>query len=142
MGVLKHVLIPFYALLHLIGFYQALDPSGFVQFCGLPLEAEETQTTREIHLVGVIMSFHLAMAFLCVAGFVMESSHFRGLVMVWEVVFYGLRTINAIQLGLDFKSVTSKPGIAAGVAIIGVILHAMEPGLFTEDKNKKEAKRS
>lgn len=86
MGALKHALIPFFTLLHLLGFYKALDPKGFVEFCGLSLAEDETQTDREVHLIGTIMSFHLAMALVCFLGSVYESAHFRGVVIVWEVI--------------------------------------------------------
>lgn len=140
MGALKHVLIPFYTCLHLLGSYKALDPKGFVEFCGLPLTENEEQTAREAHLIGVILSFHLAMAFLCFLGFFQESAHFRGIIMVCEVLFYGVRTVHAYSQGLD-SAVYSKPGFAAAVAVVGVVLHSMEPGLFTKDK-KDETKKS
>ena len=141
MGALKHVILPLYTILHLIGFYQALDAKRFVEFCSMPLDDgdEEIQTTREIHLVGIIMSFQLAMAYLCGISCIHENSHFRGVVIVWEVIFYGLRTYNAyFTLGLPFD-VYSKPGIAAIIAIIGTVLHSMEPGLFTKDKKKTKS---
>ena len=139
MGLLKHALIPFYAFLHLLGAYQALNPEGFVTFCGIPLEDGETQTTREVHLVGVILAAHVAMAYMCAMGFLMESAHFRGVVMVWEVIFYGIRTYNTYALGFE-PSVYGKPGAAFAIAVVGAILHSMEPGLFTKDKDKTKTK--
>lgn len=101
---------------------------------GLPVESsEDYNSTRQMHMLGVLRSFHLSFFLLCVLGVVWEHSHFRGLLALLFTVFYGNVTLDAYILGIAYYFV---PGILALVAMIGGLIHMNEPGIFTKDKNK------
>ena len=51
-----------------------------------------------------------------------------------EAIYMGGSTISAYKLDLPYYL----PGSVALLAVIGLIVHANEPGIFTQDKNTSD----
>ena len=137
MGLLKHGLLPFFAIVHGMSILACRTLDGWAEMVNLQLENPESdlQSKRQLHMLGCLKAFNIALTILCVKGIITESSHFRGIVTLIEAIVFGIVTIDAYQLDLDFYI----PMAMAVVAAIGVVIHSQEPGIFTTDK-KQETK--
>ena len=96
---------------------------------------EDRQSVRQLHMLGTLRGFNIAMWMLCGMGILTESAHFRGVVTSALVALYGVVAIDAYQLGLAAWYV---PAALAAIAVVGAVVHSMEPGIFTTDKKKKD----
>mmetsp|Transcript_28629 Transcript_28629/g.43998 ORF Transcript_28629/g.43998 Transcript_28629/m.43998 type:complete len:138 (-) Transcript_28629:122-535(-) len=133
MGLLKHVVVPIFLCIHLMSAFNALDPPAFVDMIAYGLKEGETQPERELHLIGIIRGFNIAMAFLLIMGLFQESAHFRTLVIAGDLIIQAVATVDAYNLG---NPMWYAPGIIGLVALVGLLSRSMEPGLFTKDKTK------
>jgi pyocin large subunit-like protein len=90
-------------------------------------------------MVLCLRAFNAAMLLLCVlavvgnggSGSSGSGSRFRGSVMAAELLLYAVVTADAYVLELNY----TVPALHVAVAAIGCAMHAMEPGIFTNDKN-------
>jgi hypothetical protein len=138
MGLLKHALLPFFGVLHLYLAYSCLDLKRWgEELVGLSQSTSEAdmESTRQLHMLGVMRAFNVAMAVLCFLSIVGQdaSSHSRGMMILGELIFFSLASLDAYLLGIESFIIAAA---FAGVALLGVSVHAMEPGLFTQDKSK------
>lgn len=137
MGFLKHFIIPFFAVLHFVSFFACFDLNRWGSIMNLPVESTaDYNSTRQLHMLGVLRSFHLFSFLLCVLGVVWEHSHFRGVLALLFTIFYGNVMLDAYIVGITNFYV---PGIFALVAMIGGLIHMNEPGIFTKDKHKNKS---
>jgi hypothetical protein len=133
MGLLKHVLLPGFGLIHAASAAACYDLQGWANLVGLKDEVSEEDKTslRQNHMVGVLRGFNLAMLTLCAMG-IFKHAHFRGQIVFAEFVLYATATVDAFRLGgLNYFV----PGAHALVALGGFIVNTMEPGIFTKDKS-------
>lgn len=137
MGLLKHVVLPILAAGHAFQAYKILTDGkeDLPKFYGWP-GADEPMTPRELHMMGIVLSISLTLFVNCVAAIVLENSHYRGMATLLEFIFFGCEAFDAQKTGFP---ITVKEVFAA-VALIGLIVHSQEPGIFTKDKTKAKAK--
>jgi hypothetical protein len=135
MGILKHFVLPVLAVGHAFQLYKIVvdGKEELPKFYGWP-DAEEPMTSRELHMMGVIVASSLTLLVNCVAGIFLENSHYRGMATLLEFIYFGAELYDAKQTGFP---VNVKAGFAA-IALVGLIVHSMEPGVFTEDKTKSK----
>lgn len=145
MGILKHAILPGFALIHAGAFYACKDLETFSKLIGLRTKSEGDiaasegkETDAEVaqkHMLGSLRGFHLTMMALCTVGFLKESAHFRKEIVLGECLLCGAISFDAFRLrqhGLRWHI----PGLQAVVAAIGAVINSMEPGIFTKDKTK------
>ena len=140
MGLLKHFLLPAFGLLHLVQVRSCLDLNSWGEMVGHPVtEAVDLESARQLHMLGGLKAFNVAMAVLCFLSTVGHdsSAQARGMMILAECIFYTIDAIDGYQLGIE--SYTLAAGLA-GIALVGVIVHSQEPGLFTQDKTKAKKK--
>mmetsp|Transcript_13818 Transcript_13818/g.33449 ORF Transcript_13818/g.33449 Transcript_13818/m.33449 type:complete len:140 (+) Transcript_13818:159-578(+) len=136
MGLLKHVLFPAFALVHGMSVMACMTLDGWAEMVNLELENGDAdrESKRQLHMLGTLRAFNAAMCILFVLGVMSESSHYRSVLILAETVMFGLVTIDAYLLGLDFLV----PAGIAAVALAGCVVHSKEPGIFTSDKEKSK----
>jgi hypothetical protein len=137
MGLLKHAILPVFALMHFsvcVVLWTGGPMAVVKMFDWPPKENDEELTLWEEHAIGIIGALELTMTFGCVVGVVMENSHFRGVMVVMELICWGLGGYDAYRLGVPSAFAFSM----AGLALIGLVVHSREPGLFTKDKSKEQ----
>eukprot|EP00527_Entomoneis_sp_CCMP2396_P001395 CAMPEP_0198138154 /NCGR_PEP_ID=MMETSP1443-20131203/1569_1 /TAXON_ID=186043 /ORGANISM="Entomoneis sp., Strain CCMP2396" /LENGTH=120 /DNA_ID=CAMNT_0043799809 /DNA_START=130 /DNA_END=492 /DNA_ORIENTATION=- len=95
---------------------------------------KEPVTPMELHLTRVLGGVHVAFLINGLVAIFQENSHYRAMAVLMEAVYL---TFDSYAL---FKAKTQKGGgpvfALLGLSIIGLGVHAMEPGIFTKDKTK------
>jgi hypothetical protein len=137
MGLLKHIILPLLALVHVIIVFPILsgDKMGFAVFSTLKESTSEPLSLMESHLAGVSGAAHASLFFGCLVGVFHESSHFRGVFLAMETVFWTMDVYDGYMLGMQ-----TAPVLALLVmCFIGLIVHSREPGIFTKDKAKTKS---
>jgi hypothetical protein len=133
MGVLKHAVLPFFALCHAGSIYACKDLTTWASMFGMSVEKkEDKEDPNQNHMLGSLRGFHAAMLFLCGMGIFQESAHFRKEIVIAEGFLFSVVTVDAFKLGLKYVV----PGVNALIAATGAAINSMEPGIFTKDKNK------
>lgn len=135
MGLLKHVLLPAFGLMHVASVAACSDLTTWAGMIGLPKESvsdKDKESVRQNHMLGCLRGFNLAMGVLCTMGIFMESAHFRAQVILTEAVMFSVATIDAMRLGTLNWTV---PALHAAVALAGFVVNSLEPGIFTKDRN-------
>lgn len=137
MGVLKHIVLPILAVAHAFQAFKILTDGKdeLPKFYGWP-GSSAPLTSRESHMMGVILSISLALSVNCFASILFENAHYRGMATVLELIYFGSEFYDAYKTGFPFEI---KAGFAA-LALIGLLIHSMEPGIFTKDKTKSKTK--
>ena len=132
MGILKHAILPGFALMHAGCVLACKDLKSWAGTVAADkvISEEDNKSARQNHMLGGLRAFNLAMAFLCTVGFLKESSHFRKEIVIGECIFFSAVTADAYRLGLKWYI----PGLQAALAAIGAAINSMEPGIFTKDK--------
>jgi hypothetical protein len=137
MGLLKHAILPYFACLHAYIFASLFIVGSKMDFARIayPNAVGAELTPMENHLLGAAGAFHCAVGFGCVIGFIAEHSHFRGVVVLMELILWTLDGYDAYTL--DFPYIFML--IQAAIAAVGLLIHSQEPGIFTKDKNKQKS---
>ena len=132
MGVLKHFILPLLTVVH---GYQAyvIMVQGKESIPSLYNWPDSTipLSPREMHLMGMILSISVTLMVNNVVGIFMENSHYRGMVILLEVLYFSLEAYDAYQTNYPVKVKL----YFAFLSAFGLMIHSMEPGLFTKDKN-------
>lgn len=134
MGLLKHILLPGFGLMHAASVAACSDLKTWASMIGLDnsVSDEDEKSIRQNHMLGTLRGFNLAMMALCGMGIFKESAHFRAQIVLAEAALFSTVAYDAYRLGgLKFMV----PGVQALVALGGFIINSMEPGIFTKDKN-------
>ena len=139
MGLLKHFVLPLFAVTHFMSVYTVY----FSDRAQLPIQADwppnsieniKELTLYENVLLGIVACFHTSFLFGCVVGIVMENSHFRGVFAVMEMIMWGVGGIDVGKF-FGYEAMASYSSfILCGIAAIGLVVHMNEPGIFTKDK--------
>ena len=142
MGILKHLVLPVFCLYHLgtIGIALTQGKKGLAVVAGF-FESDDPDLTRlEVHFLGAYVGISLGLLFNSLGAILVENSHYRGMATGLELIVAATDAID----GLYF----SGPGFEDGayflvglsvLATFGLIVHAMEPGIFTKDKKEKSS---
>lgn len=135
MGLLKHVLLPAFGLIHATSAAACSDLKSWSSIIGLKdkVSDEDETSVRQNHMLGVIRGFNVAMMALCGMGIFKESAHFRAQIILAEFALFSTVAVDAFRLGGGLNYLV--PGVQAVVALGGFIINSMEPGIFTKDKN-------
>eukprot|EP00977_Amphora_coffeiformis_P028777 scaffold37030_cov199-Amphora_coffeaeformis.AAC.2 len=137
MGLLKHVICPFFAVTHASAVWYALQsPADFAKAFGMPNEEEKVEENiRETTFLVCLGAFHAASSFLFTVGSFWETAHVRGMIVAYEAVFCGACVLlGAGPHKLPLKDMYPPMGFFA-LSLGSLIIHAMEPGIFTKDKS-------
>lgn len=95
-----------------------------------------TFSMLEEHLLEAIgIGVHGMMCWVEALATLREDSHFRGIVMLMETHLFGV--IFYCDYKREITAVTS--GALFAIGLLGTVVHAMEPGLFTKDKKAKSS---
>jgi hypothetical protein len=136
MGILKHAVLPILAVGHAFQAYKIMadGKEALPKFYGWP-GAESPMSPRELHMMGVILSISVTLLVNCVAGIFLENAHYRGMATLLELVFFSCELYDAQVTGFP----TMVKAVFAAVALVGLVVHSMEPGVFTKDKSKNKS---
>ena len=136
MGILKHIVLPALAVVHAFQAYKILTDGkdSLPSFYGWP-ESSTPLSSRESHLMGIILSTSATLAVNCFASIFLETAHYRGMATLLELIYFSAEAYDAYITGFPYEV----KGSFAAVALVGLIIHAMEPGLFTKDKTKTKS---
>ncbi|CAJ1941117.1 unnamed protein product [Cylindrotheca closterium] len=133
MGLLKHVLLPAFGLMHGASVAACSDLKGWAEMIGKKDDVSEKDenSVRQNHMLGSLRGFNLGMMVLCGMGIFKEHAHFRGQIILTEFVLFTTVAVDAYRLG-DLNYMI--PGAHALVALGGFIVNHLEPGIFTKPK--------
>ena len=137
MGLLKHAILPAFALLDLLFLHQFLikqDYTGLAQIFDRDLESFP-MTDFEVHLLHCIGGVCVLLAINNIVAIVMENSHYRGMAVLLHTIFFACDAGSYVALGRLGGSEIGTPLVIMLMGVIGLVVHSMEPGIFTKDKN-------
>ena len=142
MGLLKHVLLPLFMLLDLKIAYDCLvaeDVSGIAptwapdrDFAAEPLSLLERHLVHLLGGVGVVFAVNMLLAA------VVENSHYRGLALLLHTLFFIVDGFSYLKVGVEVAPAVF--GIV-GLGLVGMVVHSLEPGIFTKDKTKTSSNK-
>ncbi|KAL9187396.1 hypothetical protein ACHAXT_001499 [Thalassiosira profunda] len=136
MGLLKHVVLPLFVVLDLFSAYLWLvaeDLSDARQVWG-----RDTPTTDlELHFCHVIGGMALALGINNIAAIVVENAHYRGMAVFLHTLIFSVDGLSYVWLGRDIHPALY---VIVPLGLVGLAVHAMEPGIFTKDKTAGKSK--
>ena len=141
MGLLKHVILPTYCLLHANLVFMLMirkDIPGTVALFDFPAKEGESQepTVWEQHLFGILAGEHLAFLSGNLVGIFHEHSHFRAIITAMELIHWAAggydASVHGVPCGFAYAM--------AAMAAVGLLVHSREPGLLTADNSKGKEK--
>ena len=147
MGLLKHVVLPLFGFFHAMTAYTAYfgDRHGMPSQFDWPANSVETPdgklTLYEDFLFGIVGCFHASFFVGCLMGIVLkDASTFRLILAVMECVMWGVGGLDGARLlGYEAQAAYSS-FILSGIAAVGIVVHQLEPGIFTKDKETTKTK--
>jgi hypothetical protein len=133
MGILKHFVLPFFAVAHAVPILTVLimGKQQLVVMLDWP-GVDEERTTIERHLIGVLVGVQAVLLFGDLVGIFYENAHFRGIITAMELLFFTVDTYDNYVEGLDWVRVL----VLSLIPLVGLIVHSREPGIFAKDKDK------
>ena len=133
MGLLKHAILPLFIVIDLALTYTFLlseDLTALAPFFDRDL-TKLPATDIERHLMHVVGGACLLLAVNNTAAIAVENSHYRGMAVLLHTICFGIDAYSYVSLG---KSVPVPPLALVIVGVVGLVVHSMEPGIFTRDK--------
>ncbi len=144
MGALKHIVLPLCTFAHLfaIGVFLLEGKEFMATMLDWPRDTMAL-TPIERHLLGAGFTFHVVLAVNDIVAITTENAHYRGMATVLEFLLYLFDLADAMYenslLGDGKKLFTLVPLASMSiVTAVGLIIHSMEPGVLTKDKNAKK----
>lgn len=147
MGILKHVVLPVFAVFHTslakICLYDGT--TGLTSLFGLTKKKRDNDvvdgtvaTPLEVRSTRSVGAIQLVFAINAMMAVFHENAHYRALAVLLETIYlsfesYGFWTADG---GINKKAGTPTYCLL-GLSLLGLGVHAMEPGIFTKDKTKK-----
>eukprot|EP00565_Helicotheca_tamesis_P009038 CAMPEP_0185726872 /NCGR_PEP_ID=MMETSP1171-20130828/2722_1 /TAXON_ID=374046 /ORGANISM="Helicotheca tamensis, Strain CCMP826" /LENGTH=139 /DNA_ID=CAMNT_0028395313 /DNA_START=15 /DNA_END=434 /DNA_ORIENTATION=- len=139
MGVLKHVVLPAFGLIHIASIITFRDLKSWGEMVGKvdDMTEKDNESIRQNHMLGAFRGFNAAMLTLCGFGIFANECHSdtRQAIAMAETVLFGMVSIDAYRLGSGLNYFV--PGVQSLLALGGAIISYMEPGIFTKDHNLK-----
>jgi hypothetical protein len=139
MGLLKHGLLPFFTCLHAYTSKVIFIDDGLDKVLAPvvvpPRDLEkEPPTPTEKHLSFALGGAQLAFMVNNICAILMENAHYRGMALLLEAIYLAADSFSYWKMG---SKEGAKPTYALlGLSLLGLGVHAMEPGIFAKDKNK------
>lgn len=139
MGILKHFVLPGFALVHAASIVACKD---LISWAGMVCVNEDDKVNesddisiRQNHMLGCLRGFNVGMLILCGFGTLSNnaSSDMRQAVALAETALFSVVAVDAFRGGLK------KFWVPVGHAVVtlgGLIVSVLEPGIFTKDHNK------
>mmetsp|Transcript_23937 Transcript_23937/g.35029 ORF Transcript_23937/g.35029 Transcript_23937/m.35029 type:complete len:143 (-) Transcript_23937:214-642(-) len=140
MGLLKHVTLPLLALLHSFVAFTAIvgDRGSLPSIFDWPVPLDNEDSSLYVkHAFGIIGGFHAAFAFATIVGVLHEDAHFRAILATMELIIWGNGGLDAMFMGFPCAFAY----VASGLAAVSLVIHMMEPGIFTKDKGDDADKK-
>lgn len=95
-------------------------------------------TDFELHMVHLLGGTGVCLLVNHLAAIFTENSHYRGMALLLQTLFFVVDGYSYLKME---KDVLKTPVVfILGVCAISMIIHAMEPGIFTKDKRAQEKK--
>lgn len=133
MGLLKHAILPAFVFLDLAFTYKFLiaeDISLLAESWGRDF-TKLPPTDIELHLLHVVGGACLLLAINNIAAILIENSHYRGMAVLLHTICFGVDTYSYMKLGRNAVA----PLVLVAIGVVGLGVHSMEPGIFTNDKD-------
>ena len=137
MGLLKHVVLPLYALLDVSVIYKALIIEDINDMSPDSVLSTDQMTPVEQHFLHCLGGVGLMLLVNNVAAICVENSHYRGMAVLLNIIFFATDAYSYVKMGLEVPTAVY---VIVGLGVIGLIVHANEPGIFTNDHDKKKTK--
>lgn len=134
MGLLKHFVLPLYVLFDLAVVFQLLVAEDLVDMMTAWGDPATSATQLEMHLAHAVGGAVLVLLLNNIAAIIIENSHYRGMAVFLQVVFFSADAFSYVRMGKEIPAVLY--GIV-GLGLAGLAVHANEPGIFTKDKGGK-----
>ena len=139
MGLLKHAVLPILALVDLVFTYKCLVAEEMDLFNSLwDRDTSKFPTTDlEIHFLHCLGGAVFILLINNIAAIFIENSHYRGMAVLLHTIFMSVDLYSYVLMGKD-------PTIALSlfaIGVVGLVVHSMEPGIFTKDKNDGKKKK-
>ena len=90
-------------------------------------------TDLEMHLCHCLGATSLILAINHIVAIFMENSHYRGMTLFLQTLFGVVDVYSYQHLGKDVLGIIY---VSVALGIGGLIIHSMEPGIFTKDHGK------
>jgi hypothetical protein len=146
MGILKHIILPAFGIVHASSVYACKDLKTWGLFIGLDTqdddvtdmdETDDKSMIRQKHMVGCLRGFNMALLGLCGYGIFAKSasSDCRQAIALAEVALFSVATLDAWSVGggqLNYYI----PAAHSLLALGGFLVSYLEPGIFTKDHNQ------
>jgi hypothetical protein len=146
MGALKHIVLPLCTIAHVfaIGVFLVKGKEFMATMLDWPRDTVNL-TPIERHLLGAGFTFHVVLTVNDAVAILLENAHYRAMATVLELILYSLDLADAMYentfLVEGTKLFTLVPlASMTVVTLIGLVIHSMEPGVLTKDKNSKKKK--
>ena len=138
MGLLKHVVLPLYALLDVSFIYKALIIEDINDMSPDSVLSTNQMTPLEQHFLHCLGGVGLMLLVNNVAAICVENSqYYRGMAVLLNIIFFATDAYSYVNMGLEVPTAVY---VIVGLGVIGLIVHANEPGVFTKDHDKKKTK--
>jgi hypothetical protein len=89
-------------------------------------------TDIETHLLHCLGGISLVFFLNNVAAIFVENAHYRGMAVFLQMIFF---IVDGYSYNVMGKEVAPAVLVSVGVGAVGLAVHAMEPGIFTKDKD-------
>lgn len=126
MGLLQHVVLPAFGLLHAAGgFMGCKDLTSWAGMVGLPAESVnefDERSVRQNHMLGCLRGFNLSLFVLCGVGVFCTTSttEFRKQVVLAEGVLFATAAVDAYRQGtLNYWVPTIQTVVALLAGVFG-----------------------
>lgn len=147
MGLLKHGVLPVFAAIHSYMAKVCLIDDGLVAMLAPsspPPAADDgaakgdkgalPPTPSETHLTRIIGGGQLVFVVNAVVAMFHENAHYRGMAVLLEAVYFSASSYSFWKAG---RTDATPIYCMLGMSLVGLGVHAMEPGVFTRDKAGK-----
>lgn len=132
MGLLKHAVIPFNALVNALFFYKFLIAEDYAEIMADWGKDDTPLTPLENHLFHIGGGIGLAFLINSLAAIFVENSHYRMMVCLLQIVIFTVDGYSYVKLDVNINPIIY---VIVGVNVVGLLVHSQEPGIFTKDKN-------
>uniref|UniRef100_A0A7S2URM8 Uncharacterized protein n=1 Tax=Attheya septentrionalis TaxID=420275 RepID=A0A7S2URM8_9STRA len=136
MGVLKHIILPLYALVHAssILILAIKGKQGIVDYvAGMPYAGTD-RTLLELHLLGGIAAAHVALLFGDVLGMISKHDHFLTIMTTMDLIYFAGSGMDSYLVG---GSDCVPLLLLCVISLFGLLLHALDLAESAALKKKK-----
>ena len=139
MGILKHVVLPLFCIWHVGAIVLATTQGkeGLANAAKFPRGSNADLTQMELHFLGSFVGISLALLLNDLSAILTENSHYRAMATAVELVIIATDAFDGLYLsGQGFD--TTVPIVLSVLAVVGLVIHSMEPGILTKDRHKND----